>query len=237
MTRLRFAWAKLMRQEVILAQLSVLIDELAQEVRDRSIALVGNARSMVGASHGAQIDASDIVVRINSAPIPSELSHGSRTDWHALAIRKSHSIASRINPQRSLWMSHKRKRLDWATASSRGFYLFPLADFSRLAQELGAPPTTGLMLIDLLERLPVGHVKLFGFDFFASRSLSGSRTAEQVPHDFDEELQWVQRLLARDERFTLIATCASPVPENRNTVLTPFGGASVNQVQVAEGMV
>jgi hypothetical protein len=60
------------------------------------------------------------------------------------------------------------------------------------------------MLIDLIERSTAKHVELFGFDFFASLSLTGSRTADQVPHDFESEKQWVRRLLDRDKRFVLI---------------------------------
>lgn len=206
MTRLGFFWAKLMRQDGEISRLSAEFDDLANELRGKSVAIVGNARSMLGTSNGTRIDRADVVVRINSAPIPSEVSHGRRTDWHALAISKSCSLSSRIVPGRYLWMSHKRKRLDWATASSDGFYLFPLDDFSRLTNELGARPTTGLMLIDLIERLPIKHVELFGFDFFASLSLTGSRTADQVPHDFEGERKWVQRLLLRDNRFTLVET-------------------------------
>ena len=48
-------------------------------------------------------------------------------------------------------------------------------------------------------------VSLYGFDFFASLSLSGSRTAAQVPHDFGGERSYVEALLAQDPRFRLIA--------------------------------
>ena len=39
-------------------------------------------------------------------------------------------------------MSHKRKRLDWETATSPGFYLHPLADYLALKDKLEAQPTT-----------------------------------------------------------------------------------------------
>ena len=59
------------------------------------------------------------------------------------------------------------------------------------------------MMIDLLARSPAAKITLYGFDFFTSLSLSGSRTAAQVPHDFAAERAFVDALLARDPRFSL----------------------------------
>ncbi|MBS0565700.1 MAG: hypothetical protein JSR87_14890, partial [Proteobacteria bacterium] len=41
------------------------------------------------------------------------------------------------------------------------------------------------------------------FDFFASLSLTGSRSAAQVPHDFTAERAFVEALAARDGRVSL----------------------------------
>ena len=100
-------------------------------------------------------------------------------------------------------MSHKRKRLDWRIATSPGFYLHPLPDYQRLRDRLKAPPTTGLMMIDLLAASGLARLHLYGFDFFASLSLTGSRTADQVPHDFAAERAFAEALAARDGRIML----------------------------------
>ena len=71
----------------------------------------------------------------------------------------------------------------------------------QLAAEAGG--TTGLMLIDLLARSAAQEVRLYGFDFFASLSLSGRRTADQVPHDFDAEAAWADALIHADPRLHL----------------------------------
>ena len=60
------------------------------------------------------------------------------------------------------------------------------------------------MLIDLLARSGAAEVALYGFDFFASLSLSGTRTAAQVPHDFAAERAFVTALIAQDPRFRLM---------------------------------
>lgn len=204
MNRLAFATARLMRRDGPLAAMSVPQSALLADLTDRHVALIGNARALADQTHGAQIDAADRVIRINRAPMPDAASHGTRTDWLALATRLPDADRARLAPGRILWMSPKRKRLDWASASSDGFYLHPLADIDLLAGRLGAPPTTGAMMIDLLLRSDLASLTLYGFDFFASLSLSGRRAAADVPHDFAAEAAWVADLLQRDHRLTLI---------------------------------
>lgn len=203
MNRLRFYLARSLRNEAAIARLSVPQAELLTAAAGKNVALVGNARALSGQCHGAAIDAADLVVRINRAPMTSAESHGTRTDWLALAVRLSEADRQRLNPRRILWMSPKRKRLDWATARSPGFYLHPLEDHHALARQLGAPPSTGIMAIALLLRAPVDSLTLYGFDFFASQSLSGSRSAAQVPHDFAAEADWVRARMAADPRLRL----------------------------------
>lgn len=203
MNKLSFYSARLMRDEAALQSLSVPQGNLLADLEGRSVALIGNARSLAQAHHGAAIDAADLVIRINRAPMPSPESHGTRTDWLALAVRLVDEDRVRLNPSRILWMSPKRKRLGWRTASSAGFYLHPLPDYQALKDRLAAPPTTGAMMIDLLLRSSLSSLTLYGFDFFASQSLSGHRTAEQVPHDFEAEAAWVADLQRADRRLVL----------------------------------
>ena len=202
MTRLGFLIARTLRDETALQCLSVPQSEILADLAGKRIALIGNARALTESEHGAEIDAADLVIRINRAPMPAATSHGTRTDWLGLAVRLGDADRTRINPGRVLWMSPKRKRLDWQTATSPGFYLHPLADYRALKDRLGAPPTTGAMMIDLIAKSDAARLDLYGFDFFASLSLSGSRTAEQVPHDFQGESDWVQALMLADRRIT-----------------------------------
>lgn len=201
MTRLGFWIARTLRDEATLQRLSVPQADLLAELRGKSVALVGNARALAETTQGAAIDAADLVIRINRAPMPSAASHGSRTDWLALAVRLDDRDRNRIAPTRILWMSPKRKRLDGQTATSPGFYLHPQADYQALRQRLEAPPTTGAMMIALLLRSELARLDLFGFDFFASLSLSGRRTADQVPHDFKGESAWVRQIELADRRM------------------------------------
>ncbi len=203
MTPLRFHIARTLRDENALQTLSAPAEALRAALAGQRVALVGNARALAGQHHGAAINAADLVIRINAAPMPAAESHGTRTDWLALAVRLRQSDRARLAPRRILWMSPKRKRLDWTTAQSAGFYLHPLADYRALANRLGAPPTTGAMMIGLALTADLAALDLYGFDFFASRSLSGRRGAQDVPHDFTAEAAWVRSLATMDPRLTL----------------------------------
>ena len=202
MNRLGFHIARTLRNETAIAALSVPQAELLAAAAGKRVALVGNARALSDQRHGTVIDAADLVVRINRAPMTSAESHGTRTNWLALAVRLPLADRERLDPQRILWMSPKRKRLDWRAATSPGFYLHPLGDYRALKDRLAAPPTTGAMMIDLIARSDMARLDLYGFDFFASLSLSGHRRAEQVPHDFSGESEWVAALAASDRRIT-----------------------------------
>ncbi len=182
---------------------SVPAGELLDELAGKSVAIVGNARSLQERSEGARIDGADLVIRINRAPMPSAASHGSRTNWLALATSLDKAEADRIAPERILWMSHKRKRLPYWVATRPGFFLYPLEAFEALKTTLGAPPTTGAMMIDMVLKSDASEINLFGFDFFSSLSLTGSRTAAQVPHDFAAEKAWVETRAAGDVRLTI----------------------------------
>ncbi|MFN0113796.1 MAG: glycosyltransferase family 29 protein [Paracoccaceae bacterium] len=200
-SRLSFLIARSLRREAALMRLSVPRAALAAQAAGQRIALVGNARALSSGDSGAAIDRADMVVRINRAPTPSTRTHGMRTDWLMLAASVTSQDLTRIRPGRILWMSPKRKRLSWGVSTSPGFYLHPRADHTRLRDALGAPPTTGLLAIDLLLSLNPASLTLYGFDFFASLSLTGSRKAAQVPHDFAAEKAWVEARAARDPRL------------------------------------
>lgn len=200
MNRLGFLLARLFKDETALQNLS---RPVLPELIGKRVAVIGNARSLAQTSLGAQIDDHDLIIRINGAPMPSAVSHGSRTDWIAMSTPQTDDLIQDRAPSRLLWMTRKRKRLPWKLATDPRFFLNPVEDITRLCQQLSAPPTTGAMVISLLTQSEASQISLFGFDFFASQSLSGRRTAEQVPHDFDAEAGWVGHLIETDPRLKI----------------------------------
>ncbi|MBA84319.1 glycosyltransferase family 29 protein [Thalassobius sp. S69A] len=202
-TKLGFLLARSLRDEGMLSLWSESGLALTQAAQGARIAVVGNARSLSEKTLGAQIDNHDIVLRLNTAPMPDPRSHGRRTDWLASSIPVPQGRIDALAPSRVLWMTRKRKRLPFALAQRSGFYLNPQGPVHALAAQIGAPPSTGAMVLDLVRRLPVTQVSVFGFDFFASLSHSGRRTAARVPHDFAAERDHAMTLFQQDARFKL----------------------------------
>lgn len=200
---LKFTLAKLFGHEPTFQRYSVTDAEILKDLAGKHVAIVGNSRGLSKTEFGAAIDTADIVIRINRAPMPDQLSHGKKTSWLALATALTVDDQNRVAPERIIWMSHKRKRLARRIAQSDGFFLYPLIDKSRLGDKLKSPPSTGAMVIDLVVRSQVASVDIYGFDFFASQSLSGRRKASQVPHDFSAEKDFVLALAGADNRISI----------------------------------
>lgn len=182
---------------------------LISQLDGKSVAIVGNAQSLSSKGLGAEIDAHDVVIRFNGGPIPHTHSHGKRTDWMATGIPFTASTARTRGVKTVLWLSPNRKNLaQWMVRrKDTEFYLHPAAEHERLAQAIGSQrPSSGAVMIDLVMSNPnVRKVTLYGFDFFASQSFSGSHTAATAPHDFAKEKAFVTDLAARDPRLVLPA--------------------------------
>lgn len=200
--------AKLRNDEDYLTRQACLLDGLNARFKGKRVAIIGNARALgeVGAEkgYGAFIDASDIVIRLNSAPMPSFESHGRKTTMIAMSTPVAQTVLDQRVPEMVLWMTPKRKRLPRRLLALRDqFFLYPAASNAKLAKRLGGRPTTGAMAIDLVSQSDADKIDLFGFDFFSSLSLSGRREAHEVKHDFDSEAQYVHDLVKSDPRVTL----------------------------------
>ena len=59
------------------------------------------------------------------------------------------------------------------------------------------------MTAALVLAAPVAGLTLYGFDFFASLSLSGSRSKADVPHDFAAEAAWFAARAEADARLRI----------------------------------
>ena len=195
--------SKLQQDSRYAERFSLTREDILARLSGKSVAIVGNARALCETSQGADIDAADIVIRLNSAPMPAAASHGARTDWLAMSTPVSQAIVAARAPDILMWMTPKRRRLPLRIARHKDFYLNAKDDWQILRATLPANPTTGLMVIDLVAASTASRVDLYGFDFFSSLSLSGRRSAEQVPHDFGSEREWVEQRLRGDARLTL----------------------------------
>ena len=179
--------------------------QLFRDLEGKNVALVGNARSLGASSYGQQIDLHDVVIRFNRVPILSRKSHGYKTDWVATGVPLNQARLSSLGASRLLWLSAYRRKMTAETAAIKGLYVHPHGDFHGLTGNAHVErPSTGFVAIDLLRRSPCRAVSLYGFDFYQSRSSSSHQTIDTAPHQFNREEIYVQQLLERDARFTLI---------------------------------
>ena len=194
--------------------------EISRLIQCRSIAIVGNARSLVSSSSGQEIDSCDIVVRLNSAPGCAPNSHGVKTTLLAVSTVVPKERLRQLEPDIVLWMTPRR----WFQAVRMRFSDVPVSCFPKtwwreLSARLdGARPSTGMMTIDFLTRLGTfRELKLFGFDFFQSGSLSVRRSSAPIPHDFARERELVFARMRHDSRISLMG-CGEGSPHFRGTV-------------------
>ena len=160
----------------------------------KSIAIVGNATSLLAHQHGALIDGHDVVVRMNMGFPVDPAAQGTRFDlWCFSNDRATLQAPVGFVAPRSVWMSPKfRDR----RAGSIDCCFYPIAYWKALRDRLGARPSVGAMTIDLVARASPRQVTVIGFDFNRSKTFYETRTLPS-PHDFAAEERYVTDLIAR----------------------------------------
>ncbi len=177
---------------------------LLRRVEGKRVAVVGNATSLSEQDYGALIDSHDIVVRFNMMPIVSAQSHGVRTDWLATHRGLSRAFFEARGASTMIWLGDDLKLMPgWTILKAPTFVWLRRRDLSTLSQTLGAPPTAGVALIDLLARSSAAEISLFGFDFMRSGTLSTWRPTAAAEYDFDGEARYVRQLVQEVDRFTV----------------------------------
>lgn len=179
-------------------QNSLTEEELFRRLDGKSVALIGNARALLETRQGAAIDKHDIVIRINRAPGLGTEAAGSKLTWIACADRTPHDVTPTV-----LWLGRKVRKIPYRLMVSGRLFIYDHVRRDGLSGVLSARASTGIMGIELLLRSPVKSIDLYGFDFYASRSLSGDHTKDSTPHNYTEEEKWVFGRLAHEARLRL----------------------------------
>ncbi|MEO8241519.1 MAG: glycosyltransferase family 29 protein [bacterium] len=172
--------------------------EVFRRLDGKTVALVGNARALLETRQGGSIDAHDIVIRINKAPGFGTDATGFKLDWSALADKSPNDQTSTV-----LWLGRKVYKIPYRLMTSGRLFVYDQVRRNELSGDLSARASTGIMAVELLLRSPARSVDLYGFDFYASRSLSGDHTIESTPHNYAEEEKWITARLADEPRLTL----------------------------------
>lgn len=166
----------------------------------RRVAIVGNAESLLGTRFGAQIDAMDVVVRINHGVVRQPVSQGRRTDVLAMSCRMLETdLLQHFDPALILWMTPRWRHLQpYSRRVMQRVCFFPGRAWRHLSQDLlgGRRPSTGFMTTMQLLQLDIAaEIHLFGFDFGVTRTFYNA-PGYQTPHDYAAEARLLSAQVA-----------------------------------------
>ena len=156
------------------------LDFLVNEIKDKNVAIVGNAQSLFNYKDGAEIDKADFIIRFNRGFITRPECQGSRTDLLILAIELSNDLidsynakyvvnrcSMRVNKERACGFFEKRVKL-----ALRSFF--------------GAKPSSGYIAIDFCLFAGAKSITLFGFDWERTPTFYNPKEYKS-PHAYSKE--------------------------------------------------
>lgn len=161
------------------------------DIKDKSIAVVGNNTELFNHSLGEEIDSHDCVIRINRAaslfqPNMYNKSHGTRTDIWSVWRLDEYTNYNIKTPENIIQMSF------WYNIENKKIKTYELQSLLRLIKMLNHEnPSTGLMLLDFISQKSPASVSVYGFDWKTTPTWTDSNRVidSKVSHDFQKEKQ------------------------------------------------
>jgi hypothetical protein len=175
----------------------------------KTVALIGNAMSMFDSEYGSDIDAHDVVVRLNKAAMlinkfDSEKSHGKRTDvWFFWSVREYFKHFDNTKSVIKVHAGHQQRRSNLIKLVD---YVYPDELYYELKKKAGPRqnPTTGLIAIDYILHSEPKSLSVYGFDWKKTPTQTDpERKAEKrCPHNYDvEEAYCMEHVFTRSNVF------------------------------------
>jgi hypothetical protein len=161
--------------------------------KKKTIAVVGNALSLFDTNHGEQIDAHDVVVRLNLGTRAMGLpSHGSKLTVLACSrydfIRR-HGVINEVDIGQILHTSD-RGRIE---SPQPGVFYLDLESRMELAQHLALEkkqkPSAGIMTLWYISQCAPRSVSVYGFDWKQTPTFYDPNR-EDEPHVYDREREF-----------------------------------------------
>lgn len=159
------------------------IRQVLSYLKDKRVAIVGNAKSIFGTHHGKLIDSFDVVIRFNRGFILSSEAQGTRTDIVFLATELT--LDEKASYKAKYYVNRSRNtRCGDMTISD--------FDRARLRAWIGKQPSTGFMAIDICEEAGASEVCLFGFDFERTKTWYNPDDYKTL-HDYSREEEIIMK--------------------------------------------
>lgn len=155
---------------------------------NKSVAIVGNAASLLTAAHGPEIEAHDLVLRMNRGVPANPEAQGTRTDVLAFAQFKIVAqYLKKFKASHLIWMSTvDRDEVGETLVIPEHVQFYDAARRAALIERIGARPSVGAMVLDLVSVSGAKSATIFGFDFKRTSTYYRQR-AHIGPHDYDQE--------------------------------------------------
>lgn len=131
---------------------------LEDEIRNKRIAIVGNAKSIFDTKYGKEIDDHDFIIRFNHGVPKVEESQGTKTNMVMLACTLSDDEI-------------KQYKAGYLVNRSGNYYnrlaSFTIGNRERaiMASGIGAQPSTGFMAVNICLYFGAKSIDLYGFDW------------------------------------------------------------------------
>lgn len=159
------------------------------DLKNKTIAVIGNAQYLFHRNYGGEIDNHDIIIRMNRAAMmyerfDSQLTHGSRTDVWAMWRHREYENANIVEPDTVIQMA------SWIPTESPHVHLYdPVYLHNLQVKSKVKTPTTGLMVLDWISYSGFKSVSVYGFDWKETPTFTDpNRQSEQETlHDFNKE--------------------------------------------------
>ena len=175
------------------------------ELAGRSVAIVGNASSILDRNDGALIESHDLVLRMNRGLPVSRQAQGVRTDILTFSIFPwVAAVWARFGARHFMWMSPKCRDETYATPLPPDLRYYDLDRWNALAERLSARPSVGAMSLDamspdamsldLVRAAGPRQATLFGFDFKTTGTFY-ENFQHVGPHDYERERTYCAELL------------------------------------------
>ncbi|HBV55905.1 MAG TPA: hypothetical protein DEF12_12855 [Rhodobacteraceae bacterium] len=174
-------------------------------VAGKSVVIVGNAKSLLATSQGAEIDAADIIIRLNKGFVTSAEAQGTRTNMVGLTPELTEAETENLfAPDFFLMLIPKMRHYRfYKSANVRATLFYRYRDWLADRKMIGRRPSSGFMAISWMVRLGAARsVTLYGFDFGATPTYYNP-DGYMTPHDFAREAEIV-REWARAGKISIV---------------------------------
>lgn len=169
------------------------MDRLLKDIKGKSVAIVGNAKSIFDKRNGSEIDAHEFIVRFNNGFTERPECQGCKTSMLMLALNMP---LEKLKLYNSKWVVNRSNRYD-----NRVDYIIPNIDRQKMRDRLDAQPSTGFMAIDLCLCAQAGSIDLYGFDGEKTPTFYNPE-GYVTQHKYDKEQEIIQEY-AKNKLLTI----------------------------------